>query len=74
METWLTALSQAKIKEYAGYIAGSQASGLTERMITMNDVVADQVADYFKNEMQYTVTDNKTGQPVGFTRITKISW
>lgn len=61
----------AKVFDIAEIIKGIQYYA-TE--IELNMVVHDDVVSYFKNTMSYTVTEIKTGQPPGFTKLIKISW
>lgn len=66
---------EAEIKYFADLIKGNQTFFLlTQRTITVNKVVPEAVADYYKNEMQYTVDDVKQGQPAGMTLLKTISW
>ena len=45
---------------------------LTQRTLTLNETLPRAVADYFKNEMQYNVSENQ--QPNNMTFLISISW
>lgn len=55
-------------------IRSMQVEGLVFRRFEVNKVVHDDVVKFFKNEMQYTVIDNKAGQAPTMTLLTEISW
>lgn len=61
------------IYEIAEILKAYQNEGTVSEK-TFNKVVHDSVVSYYKNTVGYTVTDNKQGQPVGFTLLIKISW
>lgn len=55
-------------------IRSMQLEGLAVRRFEINKVVHDDVVKFFKNEMQYTVIDNKVGQTPTMTLLNEISW
>lgn len=70
-----TPLIEAKIRQYASYIKIVQAEfPLTQRLISVKEVVPKKVADFFDISMQYTVVDSVVGQPAGMTFLTSIAW
>lgn len=63
-----------KLFQIAEVIRQCQMQSPLQTSITFNEVVHDDVFKYFKNTVGYDVLEDKTGQPVNFTKILTISW
>lgn len=63
-----------EIDRISKIIKSLQLEGLANRILGVNKVVHDDVVKFFKNEMQYTTNDSKTGQPVNMTLFIDVSW
>lgn len=62
------------LESIATSLSGCQHYSPEVKEVIFNQVVHDNVAGYFKNTMQYSVTDNKNGQPPNMTLLVKINW
>jgi len=64
----------AKLFEIAELIRTTQMLTPQITSLEFNRVVHDDVFKYFKNTVGYDVVENKTGQPLNYTKIVTISW
>jgi hypothetical protein len=62
------------VGEIATFISQTQRLGHLTGSVTLNRVVSDTVVNVFKNDLQYSVVEDDTGQTPGTTLLISVSW